>query len=546
MTDQIIDEVVEVPVLIVGAGPTGLTASIALSRFGVPSLLVERHPGTSIHPRAIGINTRSMEIFRGFGLQERVNAVAFAADPYVARSTTLIDPAPVLSPSLGAPPADDVSPALWTTCSQFALEPVLRQQAESYTTTARLRFHTELVSFERHDDGIRARIEHRDNGRRTEVRCHFLIAADGANSLVRERLGIALEGAGVLGHNVAIHFESSLIHHIPHRPVFLHSVENERARGLFFTTDGASRWVFNTEYRPDAGEAPADFTAARATQLIRDGSGVPDLDVAVRVVLPWVMRGDTAARSRAGSVFLAGDAAHRLTPAGGLGMNTGIQDAHNLAWKIAAVLRGWAGDGLLDTYEAERRPVAAANVERSVSLAAAGLLPAEHPIIPSFSARTALDFDLGFGYRSAAIVSDGSAAGEAAGDYVPEAKPGYRAPHTWLDGGGSRISTLDIIGEHFTLFHGGDGSTWEAAAARAAASLSVPVRVQTLRGAARADWPELFGISRAGAVLVRPDGHVAWRRAESDPAAATHLTAAISAALGRGGQRSDAVAEVAA
>lgn len=540
------DEVVEVPVLIVGAGPTGLTASIALSRFGVPSLLVERHPGTSIYPRACGINTRSMEIFRGFGLQDRIGDVAFDANPCVARSTTLVDPDPMVTPSLEAPPAIEVSPARFTVCCQYALEPSLRAKAESYTATARLRFHAELVSFAAREGGVSAWIVDRDSGRRMEVRCRYMIAADGANSVVRRQLGIELAGAGALGHNVAIHFASSLIRYLPQRPIFLHRVENERAQGLFFSTDGATRWVFHTSYRPDAGEAPEDFTATRATQLIRDGSGVSDLDVEVRAVMPWVMQGDVATRSREGNVFLAGDAAHRMTPAGGLGMNTGIQDAHNLAWKLAAVLRGWAGDELLDTFETERRPVAEANVDRSVSLAAlALLLPLERPVTPVFSPRTALDFDLGFGYRSAAITSDDSESEVIQGDYRPEARPGYRAPHCWLDENGSRISTLDVIGEHFTLFHGGDGGSWERVARRVAGELSVPVLAHTLAAATRADWQELFGISRAGAVLVRPDGHVAWRSAEGAAEPAAQMAAALSTALCNVGLRTRAGAAAA-
>lgn len=529
-----VDEVVEVPVLIVGGGPTGLTAAVELARFGVPSLLIERHPGTSIYPRAIGVNTRSMEILRGFGLQERVGAVAFEADPRVARSATLNDPDPMMSPSLATPPVGDLSPARWTTCSQFALEPLLREAAESLEK-ASLRFHTELVSFDMHDSGVCAHVVDRDSARRSEVRCRFLIAADGAASIVRERLGIDMTGAGVLGHNVAIHFASSLINHLPHRPAFLHRVDNDRAQGLFFTTDGVSRWVFNTGYRPDQGETPEDFTAERATQLIRDGSGIDDLDVDVRAVLPWVMQGDMATRSRAGHIFLAGDAAHRMTPAGALGMNTGIQDAHNLAWKLAGVLRGWSGEALLDTYEAERRPVAAANVDRSVALSALGFLPVDHPVTPSFSPRTAVDYDLGFGYTSTAIISDGSETGDTGGEYVAAARPGYRAPHCWLDEGETPTSTLDVIGEHLTLFHGGDVA-WQRAAAAVEVSLSLPIHAVSL-STARSGWQQLYGIEPSGAVLVRPDGHVAWRRTACAADQPTLLLEAVGAALCREGSR---------
>ena len=526
-----VDAVVEVPVFIVGAGPTGLVASVLLSRFGVESLTVERHAGTTIFPRAIAINTRSMEIFRGLGLDQRIRAAGFDAEPRVAASSTLIDPDVMLSPSLGTPPTD-VSPAEFTTCSQFALEPILREEAESYAAD-RLRFNTELTGFEQRGDSVRCVVVDRDTGRRTQVRSRYVIAADGAASFVRAQLGIELVGPGVLGHNVAIHFAAPLMQHLPRKPIFLHFVDNDRAHGLMFTTDGASRWVFNAGYNPANGESPDDFTTDRAVQLIRDGSGVPDLDVEVRAMIPWETHGDMATRFHHGDVFLAGDAAHRMTPAGGLGMNTGIQDAHNLAWKLAAVLQGSAGASLLDTYEAERRPVAQANVDRSVRLSTQGMKSVVQPGAAPPGARTAIDFDLGFAYRSAAIAADGADAQPGDGDYHPEARPGYRVPHCWLGSGDARVSTLDLLGRHFTLFHGGAGSGWDDEASVAASRLGATVRVQSLASAARDDALQLFGISNSGAVLVRPDGHVAWRHEGVEAQPAAQLYDAWSRVLGR-------------
>lgn len=526
-----VEAVVEVPVFIVGAGPTGLVASVLLSRFGVPSLTVERHPGTTIFPRAIAINTRSMEIFRGLGLYERIRAAGFDAEPRVAASSTLIDADVALSPSLGTPPTD-ISPAEFTTCSQFGLEPILREEAESYTS-ATLWFNTELRGFEQHGDSVRCVVVDRDTGRRTEVRSRYVIAADGANSFLRAQLGIELVGPGVLGHNVAIHFQAPLIQHLPRKPIFLHFVDNDRAHGLMFTTDGASRWVFNAGYNPADGESPDDFTTDRAVRLIRDGSGVPDLDVEVRAIIPWEAHGDMATGFRAGDVFLAGDAAHRTTPAGGLGMNTGIQDAHNLAWKVAAVAGGWAGASLLDTYEAERRPVAQANVDRSVRLWTTGFRSIALPGSAPPRGRTAIDFDLGFAYRSAAIAADGADVETGDGDYHPDARPGFRVPHCWLGTGGARVSTLDLPGTHFVLFHGGADEGWDDAARVAASRLGAFVRTQSLATAERADALQLFGISRSGAVLVRPDGHVAWRHAGAAAQPATQVYDALSLAVGR-------------
>lgn len=543
MERESVDGIVEVPVLIVGAGPTGLTTSIALSQFGVPSLTVERHPGTTIYPRAIAINTRSMEVFRGFGVEDRIRAAGFGADPHVARSATLVDREPMMSPSLGTPPTD-VSPSEWTACSQFALEPILLDEASSHAP-ARLWFSTELVGFEPRDDGVCAWVVDRESGRRTEVHSRYLVAADGAKSPVRQRLRIEMTGPGVLGHNVAIHFVAPLIERLPHRPIFLHRVDNDRAQGVFFTTDGVSRWVFNVGYRPDEGESPDDFTTARAVQLVRDGAGVADLDVELRAVLPWIAQGDIATRLRTDAVFLAGDAAHRMTPAGGLGMNTGIQDAHNLAWKLAAVLQGWAGAELLDTYEEERWPVAQANMERSVALAAMGLLPGDTgAVAPAFSPRTALDFDLGFGYHSEAIVSEAAPASAGDGDYRPEARPGCRAPHCWLGAGSQRTSTLDLFGPRFTVLDGGDGSAWHAAAARVTAETAVPVHVHTLEAVTRDARMRLFGIADSGAVLVRPDGHVAWRCGERSAQPESDLLRAVSTATCAAGAHRTTVAGV--
>src|SRR5258708_2288036 len=232
--------VIEVPVLVVGAGPTGLTTSILLSRWGIPSLTVERHPGTTIFPRAIAVNTRSMEIFRSLGLDERIRQAGFRALPFVARSRTLIDPEPDLSPSLGTPPTD-VSPAEWTTCSQLALEPILLDEATSHPI-ADVRFGVELHSFRQSVEGVRAQLVERESGRAIEVSCRYVVAADGARSTVRRLLRVGMAGFGELGDNVNIHFLAPLMQRLTHPPIFLHSVNNERASGVIYATHGRRRW----------------------------------------------------------------------------------------------------------------------------------------------------------------------------------------------------------------------------------------------------------------------------------------------------------------
>src|SRR5713226_1798116 len=528
--------VVEVPVLVVGAGPTGLTTSILLSRWGIPSLTVERHPGTTIFPRAIAVNTRSMEIFRSLGLEERIRQAGFRALPFVARSRTLIDPEPELSPSLGTPPTD-VSPAEWTTCSQLALEPILLDEAISHPI-ADVRFGVELHSFGQSVEGVRAQLVQRESGRAIEVRCRYVVAADGARSTVRRLLQVGMAGIGELGQNVNIHFLAPLMQRLTHPPIFLHSVNNERASGVIYATDGRSRWVMATGYRPKEGESPADFTVERCVQLVRDAAGVPDLEVEVLGVSPWAAVADVATRWRSGSVFLAGDDAHRMTPAGALGMNTGIQDAHNLAWKLAGALQGWARSALLETYDTERHPVAEYNMRRSVELLAAGgpldgLIDVDQADVPPVSTtpRKALDVDLGFTYQAGALVAEPvSVAPSDTGDYIPSASPGHRLPHLWLRKGASSRSTVDCMTSAFTVF-AGRRSSWKRAVAQVATSSRVPLRTQLLPPAGGNEWTSVFGITDSGCVLMRPDGHVAWRSHSGGADPVAELRSALASVL---------------
>jgi putative polyketide hydroxylase len=509
---------IDVPVLIVGAGTSGLCASILLSGHGVESLTVERHPGTSIYPRATGINVRSMEIFRSLGLQGAISRASFEVEPRIAFSRVLIDPQPRVSPSFH-PDGRDVSPADWTSCSQKELEPILLREAISHPQ-AQVLFGTELLGFEQSGEGVIAQIGDRATGQVCEVRCRYLVAADGSKSPVRQRLGIGMSGAGVLGHTISIHFSAALKHYLPRTPNFLQFVQNEDVMGIFIATNGESRWVFAVPDDPDQGQSSGSFTLERAVELVRKGAGLPDLDVEVVGIVPWTMQADSAQRWRVENVFLAGDAAHRMTPAGGLGLNTGIQDVHNLCWKLAAVVQGWAGPDLLDTYETERRPVAEHNVDRSVAIITGD----------SGYGRTGLDVDLGFTYASPAVLPDGSELPHRAdGDYEPVARPGSRAPHVWIDRGRDPVSTLDLFGPHFTLLTGLRGERWSRAADEVADDLGLPMVSHSNGGI----WTSAYDVEETGAVLVRPDGHVAWRQPAAVPFPAMELRSVTSAVLSR-------------
>ncbi|MDQ2942849.1 MAG: FAD-dependent monooxygenase, partial [Candidatus Dormibacteraeota bacterium] len=451
-------------------------------------------------------------------LQEDVRQASFEAEPRIAFSSVLIDENPRVSESFH-PEGSDVSPAEWTSCSQKELEPILLRAAASHPL-ARVRFGTELLGFEDAGGEITAQIGDRATSEVSQVRCRYLVAADGSKSFVRESLGVGMTGAGVLGHTISVHFSAPLKRHLPRKPNFLQFVQNESVFGIFIATDGDARWVFAVPYDPDQGQSPDSFTPQRAAELVRKGAGLPDLEVEVAGIVPWTMQADSAACWRLGNVFLAGDAAHRMTPAGGLGMNTGIQDVHNLCWKLAAVLQGRAGSDLLDTYELERRPVAEYNVARSASF-----------ITGNDDPRSGLDVDLGFTYASSAIVPDGSNPSHSvSGDYEPVARPGSRAPHVWLRGGRPQTSMLDLFGTHFTLLAGPRGGSWRVAAGEVANQVRIPMLDQTVA------WPSVYGIEESGAVLIRPDGHVAWRQPATIPNPAMELRRILSIVLSRSGE----------
>ena len=525
---------IEVPVLIVGGGPVGLCTSLLLSRFGVPSLLVERHPATSIHPRARGLNVRTMELLRTWGLEREVREAGRALE----NATDVVWAESLAGRELRRVPAGGrrenvrpVSPTTGCTCAQDGLEPVLLAKAQGYAVGS-IAFGHELTGVQMGAAEVTATVRRQSTGQELTVQAGYLVAADGADSGVRQALGVAAPGPGILNQQVGIYFEAPLGHLVADRPAVLYFIENAAVSGLFAAVDNADLWVFYTGRPADWDPAAGGLAAERCVELVRLAAGLPDLAVRVRSVLPWAMAAQTAQRFRAGRVFLAGDAAHLIPPVGGYGMNTGIQDAHNLAWKLAGVLAGWAGSSLLDTYEAERQPVARFVTEQA-------LLNMRQPGRPEQYA--SLGLALGVSYDSAAVVPDGSLVPEIANpvtDYVPAARPGSRAPHAWLRRGGEHVSAIDLFDTAFTLLAGKSGQKWRDAAVTASRDLGVPLAACTVgRGGELGDedgtWAQLYGIGPDGAVLVRPDGHVAWRSAGSGAEPRAELIRVLRAVLGQ-------------
>lgn len=570
------DRTHRVPVLVVGGSLVGLSTSLFLGRLGVRHTLVERHAGTSIHPRGRGNNVRTMEIFRVAGAEPDIRrAAATLADNHgILQAPTLagegewlfrqIDPGGGLA---------RFSPSSWCLCSQNDLEPELL--AHAVNLGGDLRFGTELLSFETDTEGVTAIVKSRETGEHTTIRADYLVAADGPRSPVREQLGIGQSGPGDLFHNVSITFRSRrLADVVGDRRFIVCYLTDENADGALLPVDNRENWVFHAPWHPEQGETVEDFTEERCAAHIRRAIGDPDLDVEITGKAPWHAAQRVARSYRSGRVLLAGDSAHEMSPTGAFGSNTGIQDAHNLAWKLAAVLEGWAGEGLLDTYDTERRPVAEATSARAAHRSVehshpgfapppvmggggpgAGTAPAAAGGVPGPGGpggpprgkggpqRGILNVALGYRYPRGAVVG-----ADPATPVVPEGldltgAPGSRAPHLWLRRGEERLSTIDLYEDSLVLLSDAAQPTgWHEAAAEVAAGLRVPLHSYRVGGTPGADlvpddeetdWARAHGVTRGGAVLVRPDGFVAWRSPGPAPDPAAMLRQVVGTVLAR-------------
>ena len=534
----------DVPVLIVGGGPVGLSASILLSRLGIASRLVERRAGTALHPKARNINMRTMEIFRQCGVEDAVRAAGLP----VERAKFLIWAESLAGREIerrvekrSHPDGEMPSAAKHCLCAQDDLEPVLRRHAEMLAPGT-LAFGSELTRFEQDANGVTATIREADGER--EVRARYLIAADGARSPVRRALGVAMQGVSQLYRSVNVLMNADLTKWVKDRPAAIYLIQQPDLRATIMTINGVNRWGFLINLPLEASFDP--YTPEHCAAVVRAAVGVPELDVEILGIDPWVAAAEVALRYRAGRVFLAGDAAHHMPPTGGFGLNTGVQDAHNLAWKLAAVLNGWAAPGLLDTYEAERRPYGQLVTEQCLETALSmgrGPQSASASNAPAKLARPEFHNELGmiFGtsYASTAVVPDGTplpVVANPVADYVPCARPGGRAPHVWLERDGRRISTHDLVDMRFTLFAGERGEPWRDAARAVAGSLGIPLSALTVGSGAdigdpETQWMSAYGVEADGAVLVRPDGHVAWRRRSGANDTERELESALRAML---------------
>ncbi|WP_063838897.1 FAD-dependent oxidoreductase [Streptomyces glaucescens] len=545
----------EVPVLIVGGGLTGLSAALFLSQHGVSCRLVEKHRGTTVLTRASGISSRTMELLRGVGLERTViergpklvegarwRELGQPADqiPWVViRANGLHDlenAVTVEEPSLDV---GHLSPTRPYWCGQDRLEPILRDEA--VRRGARIDFNTRMEAFTADESGVTATIVDQATGEQSTVRARYLIAADGVRSPVRETLGITRTGHGTIGNAMSVLFKADLRDTVKGRRFVICYLPNPDEPGVLQLPEvpavlqlfDEDRWIFGFFFDPRE-TSPEQFTDERCAQIIRTATGLPGLPVEVQMARPWEMSHNSARSYRSGRVFLAGDAAHVHPPAGAFGANGGIQDAHNLAWKLAAVLKGTAGDALLDTYEQERLPIGAAVADQAWIRHTWRLNDSEEL---RRALRESTLVATGYRYTSDAVL------GAAYPEPIPAAhdltgRPGYRVPHVWLGRGGERVSTVDLGGDAFVVLAGPDGGEWQAAADKVAQDLGVPVHCHPVGGDGQLTDPDgaflgTTGLTRNGALLIRPDGFVAWRAEYLPEDAAGELRSALERILAR-------------
>ncbi|MEV0232922.1 FAD-dependent oxidoreductase [Nonomuraea sp. NPDC050786] len=529
-------------VLIVGGGITGLSAALFLARWGVRSVLVERHPSTAIMPQARAFNPRSMEIYRALGLEEEIlrHQSILVDMPEMIGADTLTGEERFRVDMLAQVRPGGISPADWALIDQDELERVVRPHAERAGVD--VRFGTELVSFDADTEGVTAVVRELGSGTESRVRAGYLIAADGNRAGIRDRLGIGADGPGVLGHAAHFIFDADLDDALRGRRFSLAYFDQPTTGTVLAPLGQVGRWMLGVPCRPRQGESVEDFSERRCIELVRRAVGIADLDVTLVPPVPgwsrkvmdvrigaWVTR-----RYRAGRVFFAGDAAHVFPPTGSFGASTGIADAHNLAWKLAAVLHGQAGPALLDTYEAERRPVARTTMETALRI-----LDARHHAEGEEATRIdEVSMAFGYRYRSTAVRPEPATPEDPVEDpRTPSGRPGLRAPHVWLDRAGTKVSTLDLFTGAFTLLAGAEGAEWAEAAKAVAAALDLDLDLHRIGAAGLHDpdkrFPDAYGITGAGAVLVRPDGFVGWRARELLQQPEQELLRALTRLLGR-------------
>nr|WP_246382515.1 cytochrome P450 [Prauserella isguenensis] len=501
-----------VPVLIVGGGLTGLSAALCLARLDIEFLLVDRHSTTSRHPKARAINPRASEVLGSLGLGRALadNRSPIAINDQLIHVHSLAGEERIRLPRASQDEVKLVSSHGWSLIDQNRLEPLLLEQLPG--GAGEIRFGTECTELTQEEDRVRVGLHDCETGAEHEVSADYVIAADGGRSPLREKLGIATEGPGTLSSMVSYFFRADLTPYLRDRRIIAAYVLNDRFKGTLMPLDNIDRWVFNVSYYPEKGEDPAEFDREWCVRKTRAGVGVPDLDVEILSdeLLPWEIAGRVAERLRRGRVFIAGDAAHVMPPTGAFGASTGIQDVHNLCWKIAHVVHGHASAGLLDSYETERLPVAHLVVSQSMLR----FTIRQGSAIEDVSDRMLDELAVSFGYR---YPDDMPARGRDCHVDDPReriAEPGCRAPHVTLACSSGPVALHDLCryGRFTALVDSHHHGSGDFAAGLAESTRPLDALLIGPGGECSdpdGEWRRVYGLHQGGTVLIRPDGFIA-------------------------------------
>ena len=509
-------------VAIVGGGPCGLALALQFARRNLPCVVFEKKPGLSTHPKAMGISRRSAEIFRQLGILKPLYEPCrhMTEDPEVcltvfARSFTGEEWGRIPLTESFSPHSPE--PAFH--CPQTLTERVIYDALEKAAPGC-VRFNQTVTGVKTAGDRVEFRAADQS------WTADWLVAADGAGGQIRHELQVESDGPGDMGHFLNVYFRAAYGPHLKGRRSVLFNVLSEANIEFFVTVNGDDLWLMHHFLQP--GETAADFPAEKLAAIIRQSTGLPGVPVAVLSISPWVMSPKVSRQFRVGRIFFTGDAAARMSPAGGLGLNTGLQSTHNLVWKLAAVVRGNASPALLGTYERERRGAALWTLENTnrnageIFAIVQAAIKQDWPAVRALIAKNGragsrLGIDLGIEYPAGAIIPDGTAPvprNDPVNDYFPNARPGSRAPHFVLEDG---RSVLDLFGPGFTLLSA-ETSRPEVPAYGS----------HTFPGSS--PFASLYGVEAGGCVLVRPDGYVAarWRQAPAAGAVERALTTILN------------------
>jgi putative polyketide hydroxylase len=505
---------IKTQVVIVGGGITGIAAALFLAQQGVEFVLLEKHAGTSIYPRARTIDIRTMELFRSLGLSEmlreggkdlapawgiiRGNNLLEALHNVTADISKKLTPAQLIAAQQEMQELAAKSPETICRCTQDISEAIMCRTAINKGSD--LRFHHQVLSFKQHEHGVTVLVKDRKTEGEYNINADYLIAGDGANSQVRNYLNVTTSG-NISGKDLLnIYFEADLGDLVKGQEFSQFLIEQPDVTGFLLTINNKDKWAFHLRYHPELGETLMDYPEERIITILHRILGIPDLKIALLKVLPWQLTVRIADDMRIGRIFLAGDAAHTMTPYAGKGANAGIQDVQNLAWKLAAVLNHKAGDALLDTYDIERQPVGAYYATFS------GELAQENGLINDSLMITKGKDLLGvpnYSYLSSAIIRKST---KPFTYFIGE--PGTRLPHIWLDEAHEQ-STIDWIKGCFTLITD-DQDRWQSEIDEVKEQTGIAIKLVTVNNQnVRKDWEELTLITNGEALLIRPDDFVA-------------------------------------